>query len=197
MVDNYRKLYQAWEKERSKESLQNIPDEFINDMKHYVSSINKAQTDASNIRDRIIEKEREYATKLLNGLIQNRLNKIVILELQGKPINAKALTPGEQHLHANLRHLLSAYLQGTHLETQTPKISKDPTPKKQVDPPKPFEIPEIELVVVRFLQQLPAIMGIDMKAYGPFSPEDVASIPKQNAVNLVKRGIAKLVEVEP
>jgi hypothetical protein len=36
-----------------------------------------------------------------------------------------------------------------------------------------------------------------MKAYGPFDPENVASIPRQNAVNLIRRGIAKLVDIEP
>jgi DNA replication initiation complex subunit (GINS family) len=49
--------------------------------------------------------------------------------------------------------------------------------------------------VVRFLQAVPAIMGIDMKSYGPFEPEDVASIPAENAENLIRRGIAKGVEI--
>ena len=56
---------------------------------------------------------------------------------------------------------------------------------------------DVELILVRFLQPLPAIMGIDMKAYGPFEPEELATIPVQNAQNLIKRGIVKPVEVEP
>jgi DNA replication initiation complex subunit (GINS family) len=40
-------------------------------------------------------------------------------------------------------------------------------------------------------------MGIDMRAYGPFNKEDVASIPRQNALNLIRRGIAKPVDIEP
>jgi hypothetical protein len=35
-----------------------------------------------------------------------------------------------------------------------------------------------------------------MKAYGPFQPEELASIPKQNAENLIKRGIAIKVNVK-
>jgi len=51
------------------------------------------------------------------------------------------------------------------------------------------------LKVVRFLQAVPAIMGIDMKTYGPFEPEDVVSLPVENAENLIRRGIAKEVEI--
>ena len=51
-------------------------------------------------------------------------------------------------------------------------------------------------MVLRFLKPLPAIMGIDLKAYGPFDAEDVASIPRENALNLIRRGIAKEVEIE-
>jgi DNA replication initiation complex subunit (GINS family) len=40
-------------------------------------------------------------------------------------------------------------------------------------------------------------MGVDMKTYGPFKAEDVASLPAQNADNLIRKGIAKLVETEP
>jgi len=33
-----------------------------------------------------------------------------------------------------------------------------------------------------------------MKIYGPFKPEDVASIPKENAKALIKQGVAAEVE---
>ncbi len=48
---------------------------------------------------------------------------------------------------------------------------------------------------IRFLKSIPAIMGADMKSYGPFVAEDVASLPPQNAQILVKQGLAVLVEV--
>ena len=38
-------------------------------------------------------------------------------------------------------------------------------------------------------------MGLDMKTYGPFMVEDVASLPVENAKMLVKQGLAVLVEV--
>jgi DNA replication initiation complex subunit (GINS family) len=40
-------------------------------------------------------------------------------------------------------------------------------------------------------------MGTDMKTYGPFAAEDVASLPAQNAENLIRKGIAQEVETSP
>ncbi len=51
-------------------------------------------------------------------------------------------------------------------------------------------------VTLRFLKPVPAIVGIDMKSYGPFQVEDVASVPSENARVLVKQGYARPVEVE-
>ena len=63
-------------------------------------------------------------------------------------------------------------------------------------PPKLVE-PEIskpsELVVVRFVQDVPQIIGVDLKTHGPFRAEDVASLPRENAEALVKQGLAKTI----
>ena len=52
-----------------------------------------------------------------------------------------------------------------------------------------------ERVVLRFLKAIPAIIGADMKTYGPFAAEDVASVPAENAKILVKQGFAADIEV--
>ncbi|MFB0514796.1 MAG: hypothetical protein ACETVQ_04380 [Candidatus Bathyarchaeia archaeon] len=49
-------------------------------------------------------------------------------------------------------------------------------------------------MILRFIQEIPAIIGADMKTYGPFKPEDIASLPIENARILIKQGVA--VEVE-
>jgi DNA replication initiation complex subunit (GINS family) len=50
-------------------------------------------------------------------------------------------------------------------------------------------------IVVRFLQDIPEIVGVDMKSYGPFKKEDVASLPIPNAQALVKQGAVREIEV--
>lgn len=45
-------------------------------------------------------------------------------------------------------------------------------------------------VMLRFLKKTPAIAGSDLKVYGPFSVEDVATLPIENAKVLVEHGVA-------
>ena len=51
-------------------------------------------------------------------------------------------------------------------------------------------------MLLRFIQEIPAIVGSDMKIYGPFKPEDIATLPLENARILIKKGVALEVEVE-
>ena len=50
--------------------------------------------------------------------------------------------------------------------------------------------------LLRFVHEIPAIVGSDMKAYGPFEPEDIATLPSENARILIKQGVAVEVEAE-
>lgn len=43
-------------------------------------------------------------------------------------------------------------------------------------------------VEVRFLQEIPEFVGIDLKDYGPFKPNDTAEIPLENAILLILQG---------
>jgi len=48
---------------------------------------------------------------------------------------------------------------------------------------------------LRFLQEIPEIVGVDLKIYGPYKKEDVGSLPAQNAQGLINQGAAKLIDV--
>lgn len=201
---SYKTLQNVWEKELREKELQNIPDTLLHEMKDYITTLNRTPTDEDTLSGQLTRKEKEYANRMLRELIENRLRKIVTREVMGEPIDAQAMTPEEQRLHSNLRQLLTGYRQGVDLPdvikvpAQTKPAPSKPAPVKRKKPvPQPIIKPdEVELMVVRFLQPIPAIMGIDMKAYGPFQSEELGTIPVQNAENLIKRGIAKKVEVE-
>jgi DNA replication factor GINS len=51
-------------------------------------------------------------------------------------------------------------------------------------------------IVVRFLKPTEAFVGIDMGKYGPFQPEDIASLPFENARLIIEGGAAVEVHVE-
>ncbi|MBD3207130.1 hypothetical protein GF319_12415 [Candidatus Bathyarchaeota archaeon] len=198
---SYRRLLEAWKRERESTDIQSIPAGFIQEMREYIELLNKTPTESDTLRGSIIQKERAYASKMLRDLVDKRLEKILYSELNGIPLDAKALIPEEQKLYSNIRQLLAGYKQGVELP-EIEEIQSQPRPPS-VDSSQTQEVikspsgRDVEMVVVRFLQPLPAIMGIDMKAYGPFDKEDVASIPLENALNLIRRGIAKRVEIEP
>jgi len=47
-----------------------------------------------------------------------------------------------------------------------------------------------KLVTLRFLKSFDALVGVDLKRYGPFKPEDVATVPLENAKPLIEQGVA-------
>lgn len=51
-------------------------------------------------------------------------------------------------------------------------------------------------IVIRFLRQTEAFVGVDMNKYGPFQQEDVASLPFENARSIIEGGAAIEVHVE-
>lgn len=51
-----------------------------------------------------------------------------------------------------------------------------------------------EMVLTRFLKPADVMMGVDLKQYGPFESEDVATIPFENAHALVTQNIAVFIE---
>jgi DNA replication factor GINS len=51
-------------------------------------------------------------------------------------------------------------------------------------------------IVVRFLKPIEAFVGIDMNKYGPYTQEDVASLPFENARSIIDNGGAIEVHVD-
>ena len=47
-----------------------------------------------------------------------------------------------------------------------------------------------KLIAVRFLEEVEELSGADAKKYGPFKPEDIATLPYENAQNLISKNIA-------
>ncbi len=50
-------------------------------------------------------------------------------------------------------------------------------------------------IVVRFLKPMEQFVGVDMGKYGPFQPEDVATLPFENARSMVESGLAVEVHI--
>ena len=55
---------------------------------------------------------------------------------------------------------------------------------------------KMKLVTVRFVKEFDEIIGVDLEKYGPFKPEDIATIPNENAQALISNGIALKIRIE-
>ena len=55
---------------------------------------------------------------------------------------------------------------------------------------------KIKRIVIRFLSQVDEIIGVDLEKYGPFNPEDIATIPYENAQALIAKNIATKIRWE-
>ena len=208
MTEEYKILYDSWRREKQRQEIQPLPEGFFNSMATYVTQLREQSrtTDKTTVKGKLIEKERNHVDRMLQGLNRLRLHKLVSAELNGVPVEPLNLTAEEKRLQVELRRLIAAHIQGMKqiIQGREPKFEASlidnlpqVTPYPQPPSSQRTEKGEEVLKVVRFTQPLPAIIGIDMKTYGPFKAEDVASLPTQNADNLIRKGIAKLVETEP
>ena len=55
---------------------------------------------------------------------------------------------------------------------------------------------KVKPVAVRFVKEFDEIVGVDLEKYGPFKPEDIATIPNENAQALISNGVALKIRIE-
>ncbi len=53
-----------------------------------------------------------------------------------------------------------------------------------------------EYILIRFTKNIPALVGKDLKVYGPFQKEDIAQLPIQNASILIEENAAIKINLE-
>jgi len=184
----YSELYAAWELEVDDLALHPLSTDFYANVADYVSRIRQEirMLDESSLKAKLLEQELKNVKRIIRQLMWIRYKKIVrFMGESGKP-PLDLMTPEEAKLSKGYLSSVEGYrafvkgiLQGQHSE---------------VSVEKPLELPR-KRVVLRFLRAMPAVIGGDMKTYGPFLPEDVASVPVENAKILVKQGFAVEVDI--
>lgn len=182
----YRKIYEAWKKEVDEEGLQPLPENFYQDFSAYIKSLREEirSLDEKSFKYKLKQLEVEKSSELLSLLIDLRLKKIVklLLEEEGK-IDLSLLTLEEKDLYSQLN-------QGFKFSR---KIVKDSVEGKPLKPA--YGVKAKNVVVLRVLGNIPALVGLDMKTYGPFKVEDIIAIPIQNIEKLVKHGYVKELDI--
>jgi DNA replication factor GINS len=182
----YDEVYNAWKKEQESAELRPLAKDFYARLAGYVKKIREEtkMLDERTAKARLIKHELRNARRLIKSLFQLRYEKIFRAATAGETILIEALTEEEEKLCRKMLPLAESYqefLQSILLGRLVPSEESKEKSKR---------------VLVRFLRDLPAIIGADMKTYGPFKTEDVGTMPVENAAVLVKQGIAARVELE-
>jgi len=181
----YDELFNAWKLEKEKNELGKLPPEFYSRVADYMRRLKEEgrMLDKRTPKTNLLKKEMENARIMVHGLIQTRHRKIVASVAKGHEMPQDSLTTEEKTIYSKIspsseivQNFAKEIVQG-----QAPKVKVEAVHRR---------------AALRFLKEVPAITGGDMKTYGPFKVEDVATVPMENAKILLKQKIAEKVETD-
>jgi DNA replication initiation complex subunit (GINS family) len=158
-----------------------LPSDFYQRATNYLNGLQEdsSSSNTHTIQSRLVIRETEVARRLLDELREIRLRKILENAKIGISVAEENLTSEERTFMRNLSSSLATFRKN---EIQIEETSRATM--------------HAELMVVRFLQDIPEIVGTDLRIYGPYKKEDVGSLPVENAHALIKQGAAKQIEVK-
>lgn len=180
----YNELYEAWRRELENIKLGSLSSDFYSRIASYLRRLKEEgrMLDRRTVKARLLENEMRNVKRMIRELIQARYRKLVRKAAEGEKIPSDFLTIEEKKIHMEVLPFAEAYQSFAEniLRGYAPKVNVEQRDRK---------------AVLRFLKEVPAIIGADMEAYGPFKVEDVASLPVGNSKILVKQGLAERVEI--
>lgn len=179
----YDELYEVWKKEKETSELQGLPKNFYAKISDYIKKMKEENRmlDRKTTKAKLLDHEFKNAKIMVAELFQIRYKKLREKASARETVTRAVLTEEEEKLCREVLTLTEAYQAFSKdvLRGQLSGIEKGA---------------RNSVVVLRFIQEIPALVGSDMKTYGPFEPEDIATLPPENARILVKQGVA--VEVD-
>jgi DNA replication initiation complex subunit (GINS family) len=179
----YDELYQAWKHEITESSLGILPRDFYERITRYLRKITDESsiTDNKSLKATLLEKETSNVKRMLGELLWVRYKKLVKFTTQTQKLSTDQLALEEIQIFESFVPFTEAYhkFAKSLLHSSIRKSSQEPRKR----------------VTLRFSKDIPQIVGVDMKPYGPFVVEDLASLPVQNAKIFVKQGLAVIVDV--
>ncbi len=179
----YDELYQAWKHEVTEPTLGTLPRDFYERITSYLRKIKEENRLMENktLKATLLEKEAVNVKRMLGELLWARYKKLIKFTTKTQKLSTELLAFEEAQIFENFVPFTEAYQKFARslLQGQTSQSNQELHKR----------------ITLRFFKNIPQIMGADMKAYGPFIAEDVASLPVQNAKIFVKQGLAVIVDV--
>jgi len=198
------KLWEVLYKERNTASLQELAENFCEEVRQYIERLKEERGEADERRAELLEDEIRNARMKVEDIIRRRIGKIVKLASSGMRTSPKGMLKEEEeifgaiksHVETGKESLMALILGEEESEREVKRgersAEKEPSGHvlKTVEaPPPPASGSTEELQMVRILDDIPTFMGIDGRIYR-VKKEDVIMLPKTNAELLCKRGVA-------
>ncbi|HUT05940.1 MAG TPA: hypothetical protein VMW74_04525 [Nitrosopumilaceae archaeon] len=161
-------------REMESDSIQEIDFNFYRNLSDFIGNLKKQEFDG--IESKIKQALVDMASELTSLLLRVRLEKTVKsddIDFTNLLDEEKFILDAEEQKRERIEMILSATINGKSKFLES--ISQNHKTKT---------------VVLRFLKEVDEIVGADLEKYGPFKPEDIATIPYENAQALVAKKAA-------
>ena len=174
------KLHYIVLQEVESDIIQEIDPNFYRDLSDFIGNLKKQEFDGveSKIKNTLIQMAMEL-TSLLIDIRLDKISKMDKIEFENLLDEEKFILDSEEEQRERREMILSATINGKSKFLES--LSQNHKTKT---------------VVIRFLQNVDEIIGVDLEKYGPFSTEDIATIPYENAQALISKKIATKVRWE-
>ena len=208
-INIFNKLKLIWQAELNSDKLNRLNNEdfeiLIKFQKRTHAQENKILTDKENKNsfDNLKQEIRTSSISLvdfyINDLLDLRQEKILKSCKSLKIIEEEFLTKIEFDFYNNILLAFKGYKKMRNMysiiaDACLPKPIKKQNQVFCQNPEFLKKGDETEYSMIRVLKEIPSIVGFDTITYGPFNKEDIAKIPKINAMILEKENSVELIE---
>lgn len=171
----YNALLERWQEERDTPTLLPLRDSFLQNLREYIEQIldQLRSEELSPLQRQLFEVEIANLRFMMENLLRMRVQKI-LNQLTDSEINYDLLTRQERRFVDQItRNFRSAMM-----------------PVEDLFSPIDAEASS-RLLLVRFLEDHPQLVGVDLRTYGPFKADDLATLPIENARVIIRRNLAE------
>ncbi|MFX0170064.1 MAG: hypothetical protein ACFE89_12020 [Candidatus Hodarchaeota archaeon] len=171
----YTELLERWQAEREAPTLLSLRDSFLQNLRSYIERVLDLSQSAekNSIQRQLYKTELANLRFMINNLLQLRVRKILAL-IPDQEVDFELLTRNERRFVEQItRNLRSVFMVTDDLFTPIDANSS------------------ATLLLVRFLDDHPQLVGVDLKTYGPFRADDLAMLPAENARLMIRKNQAE------
>ncbi|MEM5867214.1 MAG: hypothetical protein QXG39_04775 [Candidatus Aenigmatarchaeota archaeon] len=178
-------IYESWKAENTSFKLTKLPENFYQIVVEYLKKAKEEMRmiDLKTLKASLLKTEIKNVKQMIRELAELRCMKLTQIWLTSEKVLSDFLTTEEKKIfkcESNFVREYQHFIEGI-IQRQILGQEFEQKPKS---------------VVLRFLKETPAIVGLNLKTYGPFKAEDVASIPAENAEILIRKGSAQKVLIQ-